>query len=147
MTRVLLLAAVTTRRHWRLPVIAAGLLLLGACGTGGPAYAPPGADVAATVKMTTALSFSPDRVTVRVGDIVEWRNRSLFTHTVTADPAKAADPAHVALPPGATAFESGPVPAGQIFRHRFTVPGTYKYVCLPHEGFGMRGTIVVEPRS
>lgn len=133
--------------RWRPVLFAAVILPLGACGAGGPAYAPPGADVAATVAMTTGLSFAPDSVTVRVGDIVEWRNRSPFAHTVTADPAKAADPAHVALPAGAIAFDSGPVPAGQIFRRAFTVPGTYGYVCKPHEGMGMRGTVVVAPRS
>ena len=143
MKRVLPLAAGGTGRRWRPTLLAAAILMLNACGTGGPAYDPPGSDVAATVVMTSGLSFSPDTATVRVGDLVEWRNRSLFTHTVTADPAKAADPAHVVLPSGATAFDSGPVQAGQIFRRNFTVPGTYNYVCLPHEGMGMRGTIVV----
>ncbi|MFQ5774969.1 MAG: plastocyanin/azurin family copper-binding protein [Kiloniellaceae bacterium] len=123
------------------------LLFLGACGAGGPAYGPPAAGVAATVEMTPGLAFDPAEITVQAGATVEWRNKSIFTHTVTADPELAADPAHVALPQGAATFHSGPVAAGAVFRHTFATPGTYRYVCLPHEGFGMMGTVVVKPRS
>lgn len=121
-------------------------VLLASCGLGGPAYGPPG-DAAAVITMTNFLDFAPDAVTIHAGETIEWRNRSLFTHTVTADPARAADPANVALPPQATAFDSGEVAAGQIYRRTFTVPGTYRYVCRPHEGQGMTGTIVVRPRG
>jgi plastocyanin len=97
--------------------------------------------------MTTFLAFAPDAVTILDGETIEWRNRSLFTHTVTADPALAADPADVELPPDAASFDSGEVAAGQTYRRTCTVPGTYRYVCRPHEGQGMMGTIVVRPRS
>ena len=132
--------------------IAAGLwvgllLTLGACGLGGPAHEPPPDDVAAVVEMTNGLSFSPGEVTVPAGGIVEWRNTSFFTHTATADPRRATAPDHVRLPPGAEPFDSGEVPAGEVFRHRFETPGTYRYFCIPHEGQGMVGTIVVEPAT
>jgi plastocyanin len=32
---------------------------------------------------------------------------------------------------------------GETFEVTFEVPGTYRYVCLPHEDHGMRGTVVV----
>ena len=120
-------------------------VLLAACGTSGPAYQDPGPDVAAAVDMTPALTFEPAAITVRVGDKVAWRNRTLLTHTVTADPRIGADPAHVTLPEGAEPFNSAAITAGQVFRYTFTVPGTYRYICLPHEGQGMFGTVVVEP--
>jgi plastocyanin len=120
------------------------LPLLSACGVGGPAHeaAPSGASV---VEMTTGLDFSPEQVTVPLGGTVEWRNVSIWTHSVTADPAHARKAEDVHLPPGAEPFDSGEIPAGEIYRHTFTVPGVYRYVCHPHENDGMVGTIVVSP--
>ncbi len=122
-------------------------LLLAACGSSGPAYEAPGPGVAATVDMTPALTFEPAGITVRVGDKVEWRNTSDLVHTVTADPLIAADVSNVELPEGARPFNSAAIPAGQVFRHTFTVPGTYRYLCLPHAGQKMFGTVVVEPEA
>ncbi|MCH8155615.1 MAG: halocyanin [Proteobacteria bacterium] len=122
-------------------------VLLAACGTSGPAYEDPGPDVAATVDMTPALTFEPAEITIRVGDKVEWRNRTLLTHTVTADARITADASNIELPEGARPFNSAAIPAGQVFRHTFTVPGTYRYLCLPHAGQKMFGTVIVEPET
>ena len=48
------------------------------------------------------------------------------------------------FPSGAKGFQS-PVmtEAGERFSHRFDVPGTYEYHCLPHLPMGMHGLIVV----
>lgn len=108
----------------------------------GPAFAPPPAGVA-VVTMTNGLRFVPDTITIRAGDSVEWRNKAIMAHTVTANPAAVKDPSHVALPPGVAPFDSGEIPSGQVWTHRFTTPGTYRYVCKPHEGLGMRATVVV----
>ncbi|WP_162913018.1 plastocyanin/azurin family copper-binding protein [Rhodospirillaceae bacterium SYSU D60014] len=121
--------------------------MLGACGLGGPAHQPPPSDIAAVVEMTNGLNFSPDEITLPAGGTVEWRNTSFFTHTITVDPARASNPDDVRLPPGAEPFDSGEIPAGEVFRRRFTTPGTYRYVCIPHEGMGMIGTITVEPAA
>lgn len=140
-------ANLTRRRALRLALAAAGALpalALAACGAGGPAYTrgPEAAD--AVVEMTSGLTFEPRTVTVRPGQVVEWRNTSLVAHTVTFDPAKAADAANAKLPQGAEAFDSGEVPPGEVFRRRFFAAGTYRYTCIPHEGLGMQATIVVE---
>ncbi len=132
------------------PVIAlattAALSLLTACAFGGPAYAPPQDGAAQVVEMTSTLSFYPSEVHIRAGDAVEWRNRSLFAHTVTDDPAKAGNPADSALPSGAEPFSARVAP-GEVYRHTFTVPGTYRYFCEPHEGLDMLGRIVVAPAT
>ena len=120
---------------------------LAACGVSGPAYEAPGSDVATTVYMTPALTFEPTEITIRVGDKVEWRNRTLLTHTVTVDARITADASNMELPEGARPFNSAAIPAGQVFRHTFTVPGTYRYLCLPHAGQKMFGTVVVEPET
>ena len=124
--------------------IGAGALALTGCGVTGPAHnqpPPPAVDATVTMGMT---SFNPARITIRSGQTVQWRNTSLVTHTVTADPARAANPANVQLPQGAQAFHSGAIPAGQVWSRTFTVPGTYRYVCLPHEQQGMIGTVIVQ---
>jgi len=102
----------------------------------------------------TAVAFTPETITVDVGGTVVWKNTSSRAHTVTAyeDP----------LPEGAAFFASGGydseaaarkawetdgegiIATDQTFAHTFEVPGTYPYVCLPHETGGMVGTVVVE---
>ncbi|HEV8379184.1 MAG TPA: plastocyanin/azurin family copper-binding protein [Tepidisphaeraceae bacterium] len=90
-------------------------------------------------------SFEPATATIRTGQTVRWDNTSIIWHTVTADPAAAKDPKHVALPAGAQPFDSGKVESGGNYWHTFTAPGTYRYICKPHESKGMLGTIKVEP--
>lgn len=127
-------------RPWRMAPLL--LLPLTACGTGGPAYGPAGPDP--IVEMTSDLAFRPKVVEVSVGQTVEWRNTSLFSHTLTTDPARLAEPGEVGSPAAAAVFHKEVAP-GEIYRHRFTAPGAYAYVCVPHEGLGMRGTVIVRP--
>lgn len=118
----------------------------GARTAGSPAERADGVstgDVAAEVGMTNRLTFTPETVRVSVGETVRWRNSSDLLHTVTADPEKASDPANVSLPEGAAAFDSGNLEPGATFEHTFSQPGTYKYVCLPHEAAAMIGRVIV----
>jgi plastocyanin len=95
--------------------------------------------------MTDNLRYLPEVLQVRVGDPVVWRNTSNLVHTVTADPARVRDPSMVSLPAGAAPFDSGNMQEGDTFRHTFTVPGSYTYLCIPHDRMGMVGRIVVLP--
>lgn len=63
---------------------------------------------------------------------------------MTADPAQAADPSHVALPEGAETFDSGFIEADGSYSRTFDVAGEYRYFCIPHEGAGMVATLTVE---
>jgi plastocyanin len=103
--------------------MAVAAIAVAACSGTGPAYGPPNPDAAATIEMS-GFSFGPASVRVKAGDMVEWRNKSPFTHSVSADPARF--PGNVSIPAGATPFDSGQLGAGQIFRHSFTTPGTYR---------------------
>ena len=105
----------------------------------------PAGPIAAYVQMTDLLQFEPKTVTISVGDVVQWTNNSLVTHTVTADPKKAAYAKDVLLPDGADVFDSDDLLPDDTFLRVFTVPGTYRYFCKPHESTGMVGEIVVEP--
>ncbi|HUL06066.1 MAG TPA: plastocyanin/azurin family copper-binding protein [Candidatus Acidoferrum sp.] len=131
-----------TARHRLYPAAALAALLAG-CNTSGPAYDLPPGIYDQIVDMTTTLSFSPQTVSIKAGQVVLWRNQSLFAHTVTFDRSAADDPNDVVVPVGAEPFSSGDIPPGETFAHKFTVPGTYRYVCLKHEGQSMTGTIIV----
>lgn len=118
---------------------------LSACGITGPAHTePPPPAVDATVTMGF-VDFNPETVRIREGGTVQWRNTSPIAHTVTADPELANNPANVSLPQGAETFHSGEIEVGEVWSRRFTVPGTSRYVCLPHEEQGMMGTVIVDP--
>lgn len=99
---------------------------------------------APVVKMTNKLKFIPDSVIIKSGDTVLWRNTSLLIHTVTADSELAAKKQNVALPKNASPFNSGKIKPGETFNRTFTVPGKYRYFCMPHEATGMVGVIVVK---
>ncbi len=115
---------------------------LSGCGLGGPAHGPPPPNAEAVVDMGFE-SFSPPTTAIRPGGTVEWRNTSLITHTVTDDPKLARKPQDAMLPVGAKAFNSGDIPAGQIYTRTFETPGAYRYFCIHHEGDGMLGTVIV----
>lgn len=121
-------------------------LVLGGCGLTGPAHDAPSAKAAAVVDMGFT-SFEPEVVHIRAGQSVEWRNTALITHAVSDNRASAADPKDASVPEGATAFDSGDIPAGQVYTATFTVPGTYKYFCTHHEDDAMVGTVIVDPAS
>jgi plastocyanin len=87
--------------------------------------------------------FDPDQITIRVGTAVQWKNIGEQPHDATDDPKRALRDGDAAYPAGAKPFDSGMLSPGQSFTSTFEVPGTYKYVCLPHEFGGMTGEVIV----
>ena len=121
------------------------LPVLAACFSEEPApVEPPGGDVV-VVEMTDELTFSPAHVEIRAGQTIRWRNASVSVHTATGAADLVADPSSVSLPAGAAPWHSGNLSSGAVFELRFDVVGDYRYACLPHEAFGMIGTIRVVP--
>jgi plastocyanin len=143
-------------RPWRGSVAAIALTgALAACGgddgtDAGERLAEPTATAesnqagAPVVDMTDALRFEPSEITVSAGDTVEWRNVGQIAHTVTTDPSEVANPDGVSVPSGVKPWDSGLLGADEAFSRTFNKPGTYRYVCIPHEGARMVGTVVVE---
>ena len=105
-----------------------------------------GASAPATViKMSDKPpKFLPDKVTIKVGQTIEWVNNAKTLHSVDGDPSMALKPADVSLPAGAKPFDSGFMKPDMTWDYTFKVPGTYKYTCVPHEKDGMNGQIVVK---
>ena len=88
--------------------------------------------------------YTPEKVAIKVGDTVQWLNGGETVHSVSTSAANAQNPKDTSMPKGATAFDSGFIPPGGDYSYTFTVPGTYRYFCLPHEKAGMVGVIVVK---
>jgi plastocyanin len=87
--------------------------------------------------------YVPQKLTIPVGTTVEWVNNAKTLHDVTTDADSVQKPDDVKLPPGAQSFDSGFMQPGATFDYTFTVPGNYKYTCIPHEKDGMVGEIDV----
>jgi plastocyanin len=104
---------------------------------------PAEGESGSTVDMNDQLAFAPKEIEVSVGRKVTWKNVGKVGHTVTADKSKAADPSLVSVPAGTKEWDSGFVKEGESFSRKFAKPGTYRYICIPHEGAGMVGTVVV----
>jgi plastocyanin len=119
-------------------------------GVGGLALSVPLSAIAAgnpavVVKMSDKPpKFMPETATIKVGQTVEWINNAKTLHSVDADPDMVQRPKDVVLPKGAKPFDSGFMQPGATFDYTFTVPGTYKYTCVPHEKDSMNGTVVVK---
>ncbi len=87
--------------------------------------------------------FVPEKVKIEAGATVVWKNTGATIHTVAAVASKAQVASHVSLPEGAKEFDSGLMAPGGTYSQTFTVPGTYKYICIPHERDGMIGEVDV----
>ena len=79
--------------------------------------------------------FSPDKLTIQPGDTVIFENAQDASHQVM----------FISQPKGVDEMIMSPMQEkkGEKFTYTFTVPGTYKYHCHPHEALGMKGTLIV----
>jgi len=85
--------------------------------------------------------FTPAVVWLESGGTIEWAIEGA-SHSVTAYHPDNDKPLRV--PEDAAAFDSETLPAGESFEHTFETPGVYNYYCIPHEGLGMVGVVVVD---
>ena len=81
--------------------------------------------------------FTPADITINQGETIQWQNTQ-GNHNVNA--------AQSLYPNNPESFGNS-VGAGWTFDHTFTIAGSYDYQCDPHVGFGMVGTVTVNPVS
>jgi plastocyanin len=120
----------TMKRIAFLSVAVLVLALLLAPALGGTVLAHPGhADVAVSAE---DFQFTPQDLTISVGDTVVWTNTGQMLHTVTASDSS---------------WDSGNLDPGKTFSRTFDTAGTFTYYCRFHgspQGTGMAGTITVQ---
>lgn len=156
----------------RVPAIVTGVaLLVAACGgekkattTDSTAAAPPAAPAAAPAPATGAsheiqmvqqgpnsYKFVPDNITIKTGDAVVFKGVSGLSHDVAfypdSIPAGAADVLNKNITDKPQDLATPLINDGQSVTVSFAgaPAGTYKYYCIPHMAFGMKGTITVTP--
>lgn len=76
--------------------------------------------------------FSPSPLTVPVGTTVMWWMLGQQEHDVWAYDGS---------------FHSPTMGPGSKFTHTFTTVGTFRYLCIPHNGDGMTGEVIVTSRG
>lgn len=110
-----------------------------------PPVGVSGAHRAAAAAVVTVQSFffdadanagtQIDTVKIHTGESVEW-DWVNGSHTVTNGTG-------FADPTAGTLFDAPMTISSQTFVFTFTDAGTYRYFCRPHEGFNMKGVVVV----
>jgi plastocyanin len=127
----------------------AALRTMGAAATVGLAGCLGGSSGPKTVRMV-GLDYEPRRVSVRVGGTVDWVNDSDIGHSVTAYGDRLPEDATYFATGGfetesaaRTNVEAGLIGADETFSHTFESAGEHPYFCVPHEGSGMTGVVVV----
>jgi plastocyanin len=99
------------------------------CGANEVTTPPPGGGNIVDAVGVTA--WSPSTITIKAGDVVDFRNLSGTTHNVQFDQGTAGSPDNVGNFASATRLVT------------FTTPGTYAFHCGIHPV--MQGTVVVQP--
>lgn len=88
-------------------------------------------------------SFTPDTVTIKAGEAVQWDNTGPSAHTVTSDSTVAVAFASGQLAgPGTDPY--GGMTAGAVYQRSFATAGTYPYHCSNHPT-QMHGVVIVTP--
>jgi amicyanin len=126
--------------------VAAGAIVLAACGGGGGGKSasgngmagmamPPNAagsgsnastPVATNAVVIANFAFSPATITVTAGSTVVWTNNDSVQHDITFDGGK---------------IRSSVLNQNDTFSHTFPTAGTYHYICSIHPF--MHGTVIV----
>ena len=95
-------------------------------------FAPGNATFATVTTVTIGdFFFSPDTVTVNVGDTVRWTNTGIHMHTTTSNTG---------------VWDSGLMANGATFEFQFNIAGSFPYHCTPHATI-MNALVIVQPLS
>lgn len=86
-----------------------------------------------------AYYFSPKKLTIQPGDTVTFIDAQDDTHDVMFN----------VVPKAVDEMIMSPMleKQGDKWSYTFTVPGTYRFHCHPHEALGMKGTLIVGEAS
>lgn len=92
---------------------------------------------------TDVNMFVPNLVKVNAGSEVKWTNHSKLPHNVVGVLEQTTNTTdHTSL-----AADSGVIDPSLSWKYRLDEEGIFSYICTIHSEEGMRGTIIVLPRS
>ena len=136
-------------RH-RVGIALVGLGLLGLAGSQAAAQAVHEIRMEANEKRHE-YTFVPAEVTARPGDVLLFRSVSGGPHSVVFEadglPAAAQEALNGAMP-RRSADLSSPLLTGKGAEYRITIPalprGRYRFFCLPHRAYDMRGQLSIK---
>jgi plastocyanin len=129
----------------------AGLAVFISCGgsspTGGGQNPPPPPPGSKTVDIQD-FSFSPNNVTIKVGQTIVWNNKGPSAHYVVADDGSWNS--GQLNPPGGGGGYYPQSTSGSTYQHTFDQAGTFTYHCQNHPSSdpqyaNFTGTITVTP--
>jgi len=128
-------------------LLAVSLLITGCGGAGGGGDSSGGTTTTISIisgaSSACTSAYSPDSITISVGETITWENNDTIDHTVTST----SDIGPACTEGGGSTtglpLNSGIIAAGGTFSHTFDTAGTYHYVCTI-SGHLMRGTVIVE---
>lgn len=117
-----------------LVIVAIAVVLVG-CSSGSTTTTVPGGTATtggssggATVQVNMeGMAFSPQTVTVKVGDTVTWTNKDAAPHNATADDKS---------------WQTTTLAQGESASVTFTTAGTFPYICTIHPN--MTATVIVQ---
>ncbi|MBI4880571.1 MAG: hypothetical protein HY812_13075 [Planctomycetes bacterium] len=89
----------------------------------------------------SGLNFVPKDITVAEGDTVVWTHSGAMSHTVTEDLGAFNQPLNSANPTVTVVFSTAFLAANPRVNNR------YDYHCIPHQSFGMVGSVTVTVAS
>lgn len=124
------------RTGFKASIVIALIILFQGCGKDnnsstdpGNGNNPPGDDNSIENLVTiNDFAFSPQSITVSVGDTVTWQNDHNVGHTVTSD--------------SGSELDSPLLGQGETYRHIFNSAGSFPYHCTPHPF--MTGVVLVQ---
>ena len=108
------------------PAAAGGGYAIPSDATASSAAASGGGATAANTVVAKSIAYNPDKITVKVGDTITFKNDDSFAHTFTADNGE---------------FDSNNVDGGGSFQFTTDKAGTIAFHCKIHSN--MHGTITV----
>lgn len=100
--------------------------------------------ITANLIHTDVNMFVPNLVKVNAGSEVKWTNHSKLPHNVVGVLEQTAN---TTTNTTSLAADSGVIDPSRSWKYRFDEEGIFSYICTIHSEEGMRGTIIVLPRS
>ncbi|MDH3215654.1 MAG: plastocyanin/azurin family copper-binding protein [Candidatus Krumholzibacteria bacterium] len=124
-------------------LLAIAIVQLSGCSdddSGSPMAPPPQGTTTKKIVNMRDNFFQPRDVTISRGDTIIWFNAGSARHTTTSG-----DGAPDGLWNSGSDVASRMAPGAMFERVFDDTTGTFKYYCIPHFAFDMKGTVTVNP--